>query len=74
MIAYPNYCAAVADDNDDMIADPAWSAMFFMEEEFHTGKKLTLYRKLLKKSTPDSGIFFLPRPFAEAIPFSPDKL
>lgn len=67
------YHPAVADD-DDMITDPALSAMFFMEEEFHTGKKLTLYRKLLKKSTPDSGIFFLPRPLAETIPFSSDKL
>lgn len=73
VIAYPNYCVGVADE-DDTINDPAWSAMFFLEEEFHTGKKLTLYGKLLKKSTPGSGIFFLPRPLAETIPFSSDKL
>lgn len=64
-----------AADDDDMIkSDPLWSAMFFLEEELHSGTNFTLYRKLLKKSTPDSGIFFLPRPLAEAIPFSSHKL
>lgn len=62
-----------ADDNA-IIADPSLSAMFFLEEDFRTGAKLTLYRKNLKRSSPDSRIFFLPRRLAEAIPFSSDKL
>lgn len=59
-----------AEDKDD----PSLSVMFFLEEDLRTGAKLTLYRKTLKRSNPDSRIFFLPRPLAEAIPFSSDKL
>lgn len=67
-----NYMSLAADV--DIITDPALRAMFFLEEELHSGTKLTLYRKLLKRSSPDSRIFFLPRALAEAIPFSSDKL
>ena len=35
---------------------------------------MTLYSTLLKRSSPDSRVFFLPRRLAEAIPFSSDKL
>lgn len=63
----------VAEDNA-IIDDPSLSAMFFLEEDLRTGAKLTLYRKNLKRSSPDSRIFFLPRRLAEAIPFSSDKL
>jgi len=61
-------------DGDDIIADPSLSAMFFLEKDLHTGTKLTLYSRLLNRSSPDSRIFFLPRPLAEAIPFSSHKL
>ncbi|MGL7493602.1 BURP domain-containing protein, partial [Salmonella sp. NW860] len=57
-----------------IIADPSLSAMFFLEKDLRTGAKLKLYRKNLKRSSPDSRIFFLPRRLAEAIPFSSDKL
>jgi len=73
----PHYGVCV--DDDDVIADPSLSAMFFLEKELHTGKKLTLYSGIFKRSTrtgspPDRRIFFLPRSLAEAIPFSSDKL
>lgn len=70
---YPIYYVAIADE-DYMKAGSSLSAMFFLEEDFHSGTKLTLYRKQIKRSSPDSRIFFLPRPLAEAIPFSSDKL
>lgn len=60
--------------DDGIAADPSMSAMFFLEEDLHTGTKMTLYSGLFKKSSPDSRIFFLPRRLAEAIPFSFDKL
>nr|ABK24138.1 unknown [Picea sitchensis] len=60
--------------DDDIIADPSVSAMFFHEKDLHTGRKLTLYSTLLKRSSPDNRVFFLPRRLAEAIPFSSDKL
>jgi len=63
-----------AADDDAIIADPSLSAMFFLEEDLRTGAKLTLYRKNLERSSPESRIFFLPRRLAEAISFSSDKL
>jgi hypothetical protein len=63
-----------AEDDADIIADPFLSAIFFHEKDLHTGTKLTLYSELLKRSSPDSRVFFLPRRLAEAIPLSSDKL
>lgn len=65
---------AYAAEDNAIIADPSLSARFFLEEDLRTGAKLTLYRKNLKRSSPDSRIFFLPPRLAEAIPFSSDKL
>lgn len=60
--------------NNYTIAEPSLSAMFFLEEDLHSGAKMTLYSGLFKRSSPESRIFFLPRRLAEAIPFSSDKL
>jgi hypothetical protein len=67
-----NYGSAA--DDADIIADPFLSTIYFLEKDLHTGTKLTLYSTLLKRSSPDSRVFFLPRRLAEAIPFSSDKL
>jgi len=67
-----NYGSAA--DDADIIADPFLSTFYFLQKDLHTGTKLTLYSKLLKRSSPDSRVFFLPRRLAEAIPFSSDKL
>lgn len=63
-----------SEEYNAIIADPSVSARFFLEEDLRTGAKLTVYGKNLKRSSPDSRIFFLPRRLAEAIPFSSDKL
>ena len=63
-----------AADDADIIADPFLSTIYFLEKDLHTRTKLTLYSTLLKRSSLDSRVFFLPRRLAEAIPFSSDKL
>jgi len=68
---FHNYGSAA---DADIIADPFLSTVYFLEKDLYTGTKLTLYSTLLKRSSPDSRVFFLPRRLAEAIPFSSDKL
>jgi hypothetical protein len=68
----PEYGTGVHDD--DAIANTSLSGLFFLDKDLHTGKKMTLYSRLLQRPSPDSRIFFLPRRLAEAIPFSSDKL
>jgi hypothetical protein len=71
-LSYFHYGAGVHDD--DAIANTSLSGLFFLDKDLHTGKKMTLYSRLLQRPSPDSRIFFLPRRLAEAIPFSSDKL